>query len=101
MPDHDDDVRPRFLVTHLAEAWRAVQEGVDLRGYYHWTLVDNFEWCEAWQLKFGLFEIDRESGAREPKVSAGVYGRIAQSNGVPRSLLEKIAPLALADYFPS
>ena len=45
VPDHDDDVRPRFLATHLAEAWRAIQEGVDLRGYYHWTLVDNFEWC--------------------------------------------------------
>ena len=101
VPDHDDDVRPRFIATHLAEAWRAIQEGVDLRGYYHWTLVDNFEWCEAWQLKFGLFEIDHETGARSPKASAGVYGRIAQSNGVPRSVLEKIAPLTVADYFPS
>jgi beta-glucosidase len=101
VPDHDDDVRPRFIATHLAEAWRAIQEGVDLRGFYHWTLVDNFEWCEAFRMKFGLFEIDHETGARTPKTSAGVYERIAQANGVPRSLLEKVAPAVVGKYFPA
>jgi beta-glucosidase len=101
VPDHDDDVRPRFITRHLAEAWRAVQEGADLRGYYHWTLVDNFEWCEAWNLKFGLFEIDPETGQRTAKTSAAVYGRIAQANGVPRSLMEQFAPPAVGEYFGS
>jgi beta-glucosidase len=99
VPDHDDDVRPRFIVHHLAEAWRAVQEGVDLRGYYHWTLVDNFEWCEAWNLKFGLFELEPETRHRTAKTSAAVYGRIAQANGIPRSLMEQFAPAAVVDYF--
>jgi beta-glucosidase len=101
VPDSDDDVRPRFIATHLAEAWRAVQEGADLRGFYHWTLVDNFEWCEAYGLKFGLFGIDPDTGERVPKTSAAVYGRIAQANGVPHSLLARLAPLAAASYFPT
>jgi beta-glucosidase len=92
VPDHDDDVRPRFIATHLAETWRAIRDGADVRGYYHWTLVDNFEWAAAWSLRFGLFELDPEADTRTARTSAAVYGRIAQANGVPRSLLEKVAP---------
>ena len=99
LPDADDDQRPRFIATHLAEAWRALQEGVDLRGYYHWTLVDNFEWEAGWSLRFGLYELDVESGRRSPRTSAAVYGRIAQSNGVPKAVLEKVAPQAVGTYF--
>ncbi|OIO89723.1 MAG: hypothetical protein AUK03_14025 [Anaerolineae bacterium CG2_30_64_16] len=99
VPDHDDDVRPRFIATHLAEAWRAIQAGVDLRGYYHWTLVDNFEWAAGWDLRFGLFELDLETGTRTPKASSAVYGRIAQANGVPRELLEQVAPVSVSRYF--
>ena len=99
VPDRDDLVRPRFITTHLAEAWRAANEGVDLRGYYFWTLVDNFEWCEGWNLRFGLFDMDTETGARTPKASAAVYSRIARANGVPKSLMEKVAPTEVAKYF--
>jgi len=96
VPDGDDDMRGRFIATHLAEAWRANQEGADVRGYYHWTLVDNFEWVEAWDLKFGLFSLDRETGIREPKPSAAIYAQIAQANGIPARLLEALAPGYLA-----
>jgi beta-glucosidase len=96
VPGDDDDMRGRFIATHLAEAWRAQQEGVDVRGYYHWTLVDNFEWVEAWNLKFGLFSLDRETGIRTPKPSAAIYAQIAQANGVPARLLEALAPGYLA-----
>jgi beta-glucosidase len=99
LPDADDDQRPRFIATHLAEAWRALKEGVDLRGYYHWTLVDNFEWEAGWSLKFGLYELDEQTEERTPRVSAAVYGRIAQSNGVPKAVLERVAPQAVAAYF--
>lgn len=92
LPDRDDEIRPRFLATYLAEVWRAIQDGADVRGYYHWTLVDNFEWAAAWSLRFGLFELDPETGARVARPSAAVYSRIAQANGVPRSLLAKVAP---------
>jgi beta-glucosidase len=92
VPGDDDAVRSRFIATHLAEAWRAVQEGADVRGYYHWTLVDNFEWVEAWGLKFGLFSLDLETGARTPKASAAIYAQIALANGIPVRLLEVLAP---------
>jgi beta-glucosidase len=99
LPDADDDQRPRFLATYLSEAWQALQEGVDLRGYYHWTLVDNFEWEAGWSLRFGLYELDVESGHRRPRTSAAIYRRIAESNGVPKALLERVAPQALGTYF--
>lgn len=92
VPDHDDDVRPRFIATHLAETWRAIRDGADVRGFYHWTLVDNFEWAAAWSLRFGLFELDPATQARTPRTSAAVYSRMAQANGVPVSLLERVAP---------
>lgn len=92
LPDREDEVRPRFLATYLAEVWCAIRDGVDVRGYYHWTLVDNFEWAAGWSLRFGLFELDLETGARTARPSAAVYSRIAQANGIPRSLLAKVAP---------
>lgn len=92
VPDAEDRLRGRFIATHLAETWRAIQEGADVRGYYHWTLVDNFEWTAAWALKFGLYSLDLETGARTARPSAAIYAQIAQANGVPRRLLETIAP---------
>ena len=101
MPDHDDDARPRSIACHVAEAWKAIQDGADLRGYYHWTLVDNFEWAAGWSLRFGLYSLDTTSGARTPTTSAAVYARIAQANGVPRAVLERVAPAVIGNYFPS
>jgi len=92
VPDADDRLRGRFIATHLAETWRAIQEGADVRGYYHWTLVDNFEWVAAWALKFGLYSLDAETGVRTARPSAAIYAQIAQANGVPRRLLDAVAP---------
>jgi beta-glucosidase len=58
LPDADDDQRPRFVLTHLSQMHRAMAEGVDVCGYYHWTFVDNFEWAEGWALRFGLVALD-------------------------------------------
>ncbi len=91
LPDSDDNQRPYVLVSYLAEVWRALQAGADVRGYYHWTLVDNFEWAAGWHLRFGLIELDPATGERTPRASAAIYSRIVQSNGVPRTLLERYA----------
>lgn len=99
LPDREDEIRPRFLATYLAEVWRAIQDGADVRGYYHWTLVDNFEWAAGWSLRFGLIELDPATGARVARPSAAVFSRIAQANGVPRSLLAKVAPASMGEYF--
>ena len=80
----DDSVRQKFLLDILEQVWLAIhQDGVDVRGYYHWTSMDNFEWAEGYSMKFGLIEVDRNSLDRRPKPSAQLFARIAQSNSLP------------------
>ncbi|HSN77943.1 MAG TPA: family 1 glycosylhydrolase [Anaerolineae bacterium] len=86
--DHSDRLRTRFIVSHLAAVQRAIAAGVDVRGYFHWTLVDNFEWSEGWQWRFGLVEMDPATQARRPRPSAAVYERICRANAIPGDLLE-------------
>jgi beta-glucosidase/6-phospho-beta-glucosidase/beta-galactosidase len=80
--DADDDQRARYLVAHLRQAHRAMREGVDLRGYIHWSLLDNYEWSQGFTKRFGLAEVDFESQRRTLRRSASVYREIAQSNCV-------------------
>ena len=80
----DDEVRQRFLLDILEQVWLSIHEdGVDVRGYYHWTSMDNFEWAEGYSMKFGLIEVDRTTLERRPKPSAQLFARIAQSNSLP------------------
>jgi beta-glucosidase len=83
LPDWNDDQRSRWLVAHLSELQRAIVSGCDVRGYFHWTLTDNFEWAEGWGLRFGLFALDPATQARTSRPSATVYAAIAQANGIP------------------
>ena len=59
-----------------------LRDGIDLRGYIHWSLLDNFEWLEGYGPKFGLVEVDRTTQMRKPKPSAYWLGAIARRNGV-------------------
>ena len=54
---------PRYLVQHLHQVWRGVNFNWPVKGYFHWTLVDNFEWERGWSQRFGLWELDGEPGA--------------------------------------
>jgi beta-glucosidase len=85
---HDDDVRrQRFLVRHAQAMWRAIERGVDLRGYFHWSLIDNFEWAEGFGPRFGLHHVDYAANfKRTARPSAGVYQSIASSNEVSSEL---------------
>jgi len=94
LPDADDAQRPRFLLTHLAEMHRAMAQGADVRGYYHWTLVDNFEWSEGWGLRFGLVALDPETQARTPRRSAELFSRIARQNAITPEMVQAFAPEA-------
>lgn len=67
LPDHDDDQRPRWLLGHLHALHQAIQSGCDVRGFYHWTFTDNFEWSEGWGLRFGLVELDPATQERRPR----------------------------------
>ncbi|XXT25393.1 glycoside hydrolase family 1 protein [Sorangium sp. So ce429] len=80
--DADDDQRPRFLVRHLAEVARAIERGVDVRGYMHWSLLDSFEWAEGYAPRFGLVEVDHVTQERSPRPSAELYARIARARRI-------------------
>lgn len=83
LPDADDDRRPAFILDHLRQLSRAVQAGCDVRGYFHWTLVDNFEWADGWTLRFGLIALDPATQARTPRPSAEVYAGICRTGVLP------------------
>ncbi len=92
VPDADDDQRPKALLLHLHQLWRALQGNLPIQGYYHWTLVDNFEWAEGWTLRFGLIELDPETQERTPRTSADLYAAIARGNAISPNLIDAYAP---------
>lgn len=87
--DARDAQRASFLVRHLAQVADAIAEGFDVRGYYHWTLIDNFEWSEGYEPKFGLYAVELESQRREARASAEVYRTIASSRRIDEATWER------------
>ncbi len=77
---HDAD-RIDFLHRYLRELKRASESGADIRGYFHWSLIDNFEWSDGYEERFGLFYVDYETLARHPKDSAVWYRSVVETNG--------------------
>jgi beta-glucosidase len=69
----DDRQRIAFLDSHLSAVRAAMGEGVDVRGYFVWSLLDNFEWAEGYHPRFGLIHVDYESQKRTPKASYAWY----------------------------
>ncbi len=89
VPDADDDQRPHWLLSHLQAVHAAIQDGADVRGYFHWTFTDNFEWAEGWGLRFGLVEIDPATQERRPRPSAHLYSQIARTNQItPKMVMQ-------------
>jgi beta-glucosidase len=80
---HDDEWRSRYITETLANVRLAIGDGVDVRGYFHWTNTDNFEWARGYSTRFGLIDVDRKSLERTIKPSGHLYGRIAAANALP------------------
>jgi len=78
----DDRGRINFLREHFLAAYKAIEAGVNLHGYYVWSLMDNFEWASGYQPRFGLIRVDFSTGKRIPKQSAYWYQDVINSNGV-------------------
>ena len=87
--DAADAIRPAFLTDHVAAVHEALRRGADVRGYFHWSLLDNFEWAEGWQPRFGLIEVDPVTQKRTLRPSAHLYARICGSNGATASGRER------------
>jgi beta-glucosidase len=78
---HDAD-RIDYLHGHLAAVHAAIQQGADVRGYYVWTLLDNFEWAWGYDKRFGIVHVDFETQTRTPKDSAAWYADVIRRNEV-------------------
>ena len=76
-----DELRTKYLRTHFAAAYRAIQVGVPLAGYFVWSLMDNFEWSWGYAQRFGIVWVDYETQKRILKDSAKWYKRVIQKNG--------------------
>ena len=76
----DDTRRVEYIQRALAGLKRCLDDGVDVRGYIHWSLIDNFEWISGFEPKFGLVAVDRQTQKRTAKPSAVMLGNIAAKN---------------------
>jgi len=80
--DGEEKYRAQYIKAHLRALHKTIRKGADVRGYFHWSLLDNFEWNEGYQMKFGLFEVDRKTLERKVRPSALEYAKICQSNEI-------------------
>lgn len=78
----EDGDRVAYLEAHLAQAARAVADGIPLKGYYAWSLLDNFEWAEGYGKRFGLVHVDFQTQKRTIKASGHRYAQIIRDNAV-------------------
>jgi len=94
--DHDGKVRDyrriRYLRDHLIQAHRAIQSGVPLKGYLHWSILDNFEWALGYRMRFGLVYVDFETLERTVKMSGHWFAQVVRRNG--------LAPAERAPFLP-
>lgn len=99
-----DDLRIHYLGTYMAQAKRALDEGVPLKGYYAWSLMDNFEWCHGYDPRFGLIHVDFKTLERTFKKSAHWYKKVIAEGGfdpaaLPRPTYRMSQPVEKARNF--
>lgn len=95
--DTDDVLRPRYIVAHLREIAAAIGRGIPIEGYFHWSLVDNFEWDKGWTHRFGLWAMDPDTLQRTARGSAALYEDICRENGLTDNVLRRHAALLAKD----
>lgn len=98
--DHEDRMRPRYIAQHIQQMWRAVNYNWPVKGYFHWSLVDNFEWDRGWTQRFGLWGLDVETQARIRRSSVDLYADICKENGLSSEMVAKYCPEAMLKIFP-
>lgn len=90
--DSKDDFRRRYLLQHIHAMWHMVSFNIPIKGYFHWSLVDNFEWERGWSQRFGLWGFDPLTQIRTRRKSAELYSEICRTNAITSEAVEKFAP---------
>jgi beta-glucosidase/6-phospho-beta-glucosidase/beta-galactosidase len=90
--DQKDVMRGRFIAEHLLELGAANLRGDNVLGYFHWSLLDNFEWANGFCPKFGLHSVDPSTAARTPRASASLYSSIIHAGKVTQAQIDALPP---------
>jgi beta-glucosidase len=77
-----DTDRVMYLRNYMTQMHRAISEGVPIRGYFLWSLLDNYEWADGYEKRFGIVYVDFTTQKRTPKLSASFYKDVIRSNRV-------------------
>lgn len=100
--DSQDVNKSRYLAEHLWEVSNAIKDGVDVRGYFYWSLTDNFEWDRGFCPRFGLFQIDYASPAktRKPTQAAALFKKIATDKKILAATVDALPPYSAPKTCP-
>jgi beta-glucosidase len=94
IPDETDEHRPGFIISHLHQVWEAISAGVPVKGYYFWSLIDNFEWTEGYdpRFRFGLIGVNFATQERRIRPSGELYSAICRDGALSHDLVSQYAP---------
>ena len=101
LPDREDRLRPAFILDHLRQIWHALSFCFPVMGYYHWSLVDNFEWERGWTQRFGLIAMDEKTQERTWRPSGRLYREICHSYSISSDMTARYAPHWWTLCFPA
>lgn len=87
IPDEKDEKREEYIVDHLAQIRRLLDEGVGVERYYHWSFLDNLEWNDGYGPRFGLVEVDYKTMERKPRPSARKYAEMCKTKRIEKKSL--------------
>ena len=85
---------------HLHQLWRIMQHNAPVKGYFHWSLVDNFEWERGWSQRFGLWGLDPATQLRTRRNSVDLYADICRTNSITSETVEKYCPEIYDRIYP-
>jgi beta-glucosidase len=98
--DSQDVMRPAYTLEHLRKVWDAANRNWQVKGYFHWSQIDNFEWERGWSQRFGLWGIDPITQERQRRPSVDLYAAICRENGISSDTVRQYAPETLEKVFP-
>ncbi len=86
----NDAWRQQYIAQHLYQVYKAIHQGIPVKGYFYWSLLDNFEWTEGYSSRFGLIACDRDTLTRRIKMSGYWYGSIARNNRLSKAFAQSV-----------
>jgi beta-glucosidase len=98
--DGEDAFRRAYMARHLHQLWRAANFNWKIKGYLHWSLVDNFEWERGWTQRWGLWSLDEKTQVRKKRPSADFFSEICRTNQLSSDLVQQFAGEVFDELFP-